>query len=126
MILNGTLGAIVTADRQLADAAHMQKDVLGHLGEYGRAAHADDGLVKGDIRGRIIAKVLVGPMRLVEVREHRAKAPDVGVARHRGDQARGDAFECRPGLHHFYDFAFVFLDDQNATARYRAQESVLL
>jgi hypothetical protein len=41
--------AIVLVDRHLADRAHVDKQILGHLGEERAAAHPDDRLVKGDI-----------------------------------------------------------------------------
>ena len=41
MILNRALGTLVAANRQLADAAHMQQDVLGQRDDRLRSPKAD-------------------------------------------------------------------------------------
>ena len=51
-------------DRDPADRAHVDEQILGHFGEQRAAAHPDDRLMKGDVRIRIFGEPLalaVGP-----------------------------------------------------------------
>src|SRR5207302_3321981 len=50
MVGNRTRRAVVLMDRDLADRAHVDEQILGHVGKQCTAAHLDDRLLEGGVR----------------------------------------------------------------------------
>ena len=118
-------GAIVLRDRGPADGAHVQEEIPGRLLDQPRASEADDHLMEGDVGVGILVDVL-GGRRVLERVEQVAELADLRIGRVQRREARRHALERRPHLDHLDDFALGLADDEDASARDRPDEALLL
>src|SRR4029079_2644175 len=122
VIMDRTIRAVLLADGAHPDHAHMREQILGERDQYAIAAHADDGLVKLDVRLGVFVE-MGAHSAIIEVGEHAPQRRDLVVACIFRNQARGHTFECSPGRDHLDDFAPGFAHDVDAAARHRAHKT---
>src|SRR5712671_5839952 len=70
-------GAVHPSDRQLAVAANMEQDVVGHIDQHRRLAERDQRLVKGDIGLGIFLDVILRQAVLAEILEKVAQRGNI-------------------------------------------------
>src|SRR5215204_5320692 len=126
VVADRALGAVVIEDRPVPDRLDVEKEVAGHGLEQLRAAEADQRLVEGDVRRRVLVHVLAGDVTVAEALEEDPQRRDLGVARALGDEAGRHAFERRPCLDHLDDLALGLAHDEDAAARHGSDEPLLL
>src|SRR5713101_10155224 len=119
-------GAVHPADRQLAVAANMEQDIVGHIDQHRRLAERDQRLVKGDIGLRIFLDVILRQAILAEILEKVAQRGNVLFARRGRDQPRRHALERGPGPDHVDNLALGPANDDDAAAWHGLDEAVLL
>ena len=114
------------SDRQLAIAAHVQQDVVGHVDQHRRFRQRDQRLVEGDVGPGIFLDMILRQAVLAEILEEVAQRRDVLLARGGGDQPCRHALQRRPGADHVDDLALGAANHDDAAARHGFDETVLL
>src|SRR5579864_9671193 len=119
------LRAIVLADRRLANRAHMNEQVLGHVGEELITRQPDDRLMELDVGFRILVEMSLG-RAILELVEEAAQPGDFFVRGMLRDQASRETLERRPDTDHVDDLLLRFTHDKNAAARRGTHEALAL
>ena len=118
--------AFGAADGELAIAAHVQQDFVGHVDQHRRFRQRDQRLMESDVGLGIFVDVILRQAVLAEILEEVAQRRDVLLARGGRDQTRRHAFERRPGADHVDDFVLGPAHHDDAAARHGLDEAVLL
>src|SRR5215213_5994363 len=125
VVLDRAPGAVLLAHRHGADGAHVDEQVLGHLLDQPAAAEPDDGLVKLDVRLRVLVRMLFGLLGL-ELVEDVPQAGDVFGPGPLGGEPCRHALERRPDEDQVDDLPLRLAHDEDAAPRHRTNEALLL